>query len=151
MENKDRYIEFLISENHKNQSEIWYKAYNITREKTELYYGFLISLLNLIEETYLGPDVLDDEDDIKNHFTWCFDKVTSNFEKERIFIKNRGNHYEYLWLFFHEAFYITQSEGNTTRIREYFYKLFDYNYNKSRAELDMLTDIYKLFEQNLKK
>ena len=151
MKNRDGYIEFLTSESYKNQAEIWYKAYNITREKTELYYDFLVSLLDLIEETFLGSDVLQSQEDIKNHFTWCFDKVISNFEKERIEIKNRGHHYEYLWLFFEEAYYQTQIEGGITRIREYFYKLFDFNYRKSRSELDMLTDLYKLFEQNLKK
>jgi hypothetical protein len=151
MENRKGYIEFLTSESYKNQAEIWYKAYNITREKTELYYDFLVSLLNIIEETYLGPDVLKDTEDIQNHFTWCFEKVTSNFKKEKIHIKNQGNHYEYLWLFFHEAFYLSETEDNMNLIREYFYKLFDYNYTKSRAELDMLTDLYKLFEQNLKK
>jgi len=31
MKNKDGYIEFLTSESYKNQAEIWYKAYNITR------------------------------------------------------------------------------------------------------------------------
>jgi hypothetical protein len=151
MKNKDGYIEFLTSESYKNQAEIWYKAYNITREKTELYYDFLVSLLNLIEETYLGPDVMETQEDIQNHFTWCFDKVIVNFEKEKIYIKNRGHHYEYLWLFFHEAFYITHIEGDIIRIHEYFFKLFDFNYRKTRSELDMLTDLYKLLEQNLKK
>ncbi len=151
MKNRDGYIEFLTSESYKNQTEIWYKAYNITREKTELYYDFLVSLLDLIEETFLGPDVLQSQEDIKNHFTWCFDKVINNFKKESIEIKSRGNHYEYLWLFFQEAFYQTHIDGDITRIREYFYKLFDFSYKKSRSELDMLTDLYKLFEQNLKK
>jgi hypothetical protein len=151
MKNRDGYIEFLTSDSYKNQTEIWYKAYNITREKTELYYDFLVSLLDLIEETFLGPDVLQSQEDIKNHFTWCFDKVINNFKKESIEIKSRGNHYEYLWLFFQEAFYQTHIDGDITRIREYFYKLFDFSYKKSRSELDMLTDLYKLFEQNLKK
>jgi hypothetical protein len=151
MKNKDGYIEFLTSESYKNQAEIWYKAYNITREKTELYYDFLISLLDLIEETFLGSDVMQSEQDIKNHFTWCFDKVVDNFKKESIEFKDRGNHFEYLWLFFQEAFYETHIDGDIIRIREYFYKLFDFNYKKTRSELDMLTDLYKLFEQNLKK
>jgi hypothetical protein len=151
MENTEGYIEFVTSESNKNQLYIWYKAYNITLEKTELYYDFLISLLDIIEETYLGNDVLLSQQDIQNHFTWCFDKLITNFQKENIIFKERGPHYEYLWLFFYEAFYITDSEGGIIRIREYFYKLFNFNYRKTRSELDMLTEFYKMLDQNLKK
>ena len=70
---------------------------------------------------------------------------------ENIEFKERGSHYEYLWLFFYEAFYITDSEGGIIRIREYFYKLFNFTYKKTRSELDMLTEIYKMLDQNLKK
>jgi len=151
MENREGYIEFLTSESNKNQIDIWYKAYNITLEKTELYYDFLIGLLDLNETTYLGGDVLNTQENIKNHFDWCFQKIITNFTKEGIEFKERGPHYEYLWLFFYEAFYINDLEGNINRIREYFYKLFTFNYKKTRSELDMLTELYKLLDQNLKK
>ena len=151
MGNKESYLEFVSSDSYKHQIDIWYKAYNISREKTELFYDFLLSLYNLIEETYLGTDVLQMEEDQKNHFTWCWDKVTSNFDNEKIFFKNRGNHYEYLWNFFLEAYYFTKLEDGKVRISDYFYKLFSFRHKKSRSELDMLAEIYKLFDQNLKK
>ena len=93
MENREGYIEFLTSESNKNQIDIWYKAYNITLEKTELYYDFLIGLLDIIENTYLGADVLNTQENIKNHFDWCFQKVITNFTKEGIEFKERGPHY----------------------------------------------------------
>lgn len=151
MENKESYLEFVSSESYKFQIDVWYKAYNISREKTNLFYDFLVSLFDLIEETYLGVDVLQMEEDQKNHFIWCWDKTIENFKKEKIFFKERGNHYEYLWNFFLEAYYYTKIEGVTIRISEYFYKLFSFEHRKSRSELDMLTEIYKMFEQNLKK
>ena len=151
MENKESYLEFVSSESYKQQIDIWHKAYNISREKTNLFYDFLVSLFDLIEETYLGVDVLQMEEDQKNHFIWCWDKTIENFKKEKIFFKERGNHYEYLWNFFLEAYYYTKIEGVTIRISEYFYKLFSFEHRKSRSELDMLTEIYKMFEQNLKK
>ena len=151
MENKESYLEFVSSESYKFQIDVWYKAYNISREKTNLFYDFLVSLFDLIEETYLGVDVLQMEEDQKNHFIWCWDKTIENFNKEKIYFKERGNHYEYLWNFFLEAYYYTKIEGVTIRISEYFYKLFSFEHRKSRSELDMLTEIYKMFEQNLKK
>jgi len=151
MENRESYLEFISSENYKHQIDIWYKAYNISREKIELFHDFLISLYNLVDETYLGSDVVELEEDQKNHFTWCWDKTIDNFSKEKIYFKDRGSYYEYFWNFFLEAYYFQKLEDKTVRINEYFTKLFNFKYRKTRSELDMLTEIYKLFDQNLKK
>lgn len=151
MENKENILELGSSENYKHQIDIWYRTYNISREKTELFYDFLISLHNLIDETYMGPDVTLLEEEQKFHFTWCWDKTLENFGKEKILFKERGIAYEYLWNFFLEAYYINHANGEKVRIGEYFYRLFDFKHKKSRSELDMLTEIYKLLEQNLKK
>ena len=151
MENKEEYIEYLISESYKHQIDVWHKAYNRSREKIELFYHFLNSLYDLIDETYLGPDALKYENDQKNHFTWCWDKTIENFNKEKIYFKERGSHYEYFWNFFLEAFYINYLENNPIKISEYFNKLFDFKYIKTRSELDILSELYKLLNQNLKK
>ena len=151
MENKEGYLEFVHSDSYKHQIDIWYRAYNISREKTELFYDFLSSLYDLIENTYLGGDVLNLEDDQRNHFTWCWDKTINNFNREKIYFKERGGSYDYFWNFFLEAYYFTKLDDDKTRIPEYLRKLFDFKHKKSRSELDMLTEIYKLLDQNLKK
>lgn len=149
MGNKRSYLEFIASEDFKNQAEVWYKAYNITRERTELFYDFVLSLYELVESTYMGPELLSAQVDQKNHFNWCWDKLISDLEKESIFLRERGEHHDYFWLFFQEAFYI--NDINSFRIKEYFHKLFTFDYKKTRSELDILTEMYKLLEQNLKK
>jgi hypothetical protein len=149
MGNKRSYLEFIASEDFKNQVEVWYKAYNITRERTELFYDFVLSLYELVESTYMGPELLSAQVDQKNHFNWCWDKLISDLEKESIFLRERGEHHDYFWLFFQEAFYI--NDINSFRIKEYFHKLFTFDYKKTRSELDILTEMYKLLEQNLKK
>lgn len=151
MENKEGYLEFIFSESYKNQIDVWYRAYNISREKTELFHDFLLSLHELINSTYLGPDVLETEEDQKGHFTWCWNKTIDNFSKERIYFKEKGQHKDYFTNFYIEAFYISNLEGISTKIPEYLNKLFDFKHKKSRSELDMLTEIYKMLDQNLKK
>ena len=151
MENKQDFAENVTSDNYSHQIDIWCRTYNISRERTELFYDFLISLYDLIEETYLGPDVLFYENDQRGHFTWCWDKIIESFNKEKIYFKPRGNHYEYFWNFFLEAYYFVQMDGDKLKIEEYFFKLFDLKYRKSRSELDIVTEIYKMLEQNLKK
>jgi hypothetical protein len=151
MEKRESYLQLIHSDSYKHQIDIWYKAHNISREKTELFYDFLVSLHELIEQTFLGEDVIKTEDIQRNHFTWCWDKTIENFNKEKIYFKERGNHYEYFWNFFLEAYYYIQLDGNQVRIYEYFYKLFDFKHKKSRSELDILTEIYKLLDLNLRK
>jgi hypothetical protein len=151
MEKREEYTEFDITEKYKHQIDIWYRTYSINRDKIILFYDFLSSLHTLIDETFLGVDVLYKEFDQRGHFDWCWNKIIENFNKERIFFKDKGNHYEYFWNFFFEAYYLSKIDEKETRISEYFYKLFDFRYVKSRSELDILTEVYKLFEQNLKK
>ena len=151
MEHRESYLELLSADSYKHQIDIWYRTYNISYEKTLLYYDFVTSLYALVEETYLGSDILVLEVDQKNHFNWCWDKTISNFEKEKISFKERDNCYHYFLNFFLEAYYYAKAENQEVRISEYFYRLFDFTHKKTRSELDMLTDVYKIFDQNLKK
>lgn len=151
MENREGYLDFITSESYKHQIDVWYRAYNISREKIELFYDFLKSLHELIDSTYLGSDVLFMDNDMKGHFTWCWDKTINNFNNENIHFKERGDHYEYFWELFLEAYYYVNLNGENVKITEYFNKLFDFKHKKSRSELDILTQLYKLFNQNLKK
>lgn len=151
MENREGYLEFVSSESYKHQLDVWYKTYNISIEKTQLFFDFTSTLHQIIDSTFLGIDVIYTEIDQKNHFTWCWDKLLDNFSKEKISFKERGTCYEYFWNFYLEAFYFPKMEDRIVRIDEYFYKLFSFTHRKTRSELDMLTEVYKMLEQNLKK
>jgi hypothetical protein len=102
-----------------------------------------------MDRTYLGVDIMDEELNQKGHFTWCWDKTINNFKKERIVFKERGIHYEYFWTFFMETFYHAQMDGEETKLKEYLFKLFNYKHKKTRPELGVLTEIYKILEKNL--
>ena len=87
MENKEGYLEFVHSESYKNQIDVWYRAYNISREKTELFYDFLMSLYNLLQETYLGPEVFELEEDQKTILHGVGIKPLKISIKKRYFLK----------------------------------------------------------------
>lgn len=146
--NKDSNI---LSDNYNLQLEIWQKAYNISHEKILLFHDFLFTLYRIIEQTYLGSDVMKNEKDQKNHFLWCWNKTIHLFSLEKIFFKGNGIHFEYFWNFFHEAFYYNNLNNITIKINEYFKIIFDFKHKKTRAELDVLTELYKLLNESLKK
>jgi hypothetical protein len=151
MENKETYIEFISGEAYKLQIDIWAKTYNISREKIILFHDFLISLYDIVENTYLGPEFIHTDEQQKQHFTWCWNKTIESFNKEKIFFKENGSCYEYFWNFFLEAYYYNMLENRESKIKDYFNMLFEFSVRKSRSELDILTEIYKLFDSNLKK
>jgi hypothetical protein len=136
------------TDKYRHQIDVWYRAHNIHREKIELFYDFLSSLYDLIDNTFLGVDVIYTDIDQKNHFNWCWNKLIKDFHKEKIFFKENGVHHDYLWNFYREAYYISKIEENIPRINEYFFKLFDFKHKKTRSELDILSEIYKLLDQN---
>lgn len=148
--NEERY-ENIIPDNYKYQIDIWFKAYNISIEKLTLFYDFQISLFQIVEETYLGNDIMVLQKHQREHFTWCWNKVITNFSKEKIFFKNHDLLFEYFWNFYYEAYYLNQLNNVKIRILEYFKILFDFNHIKTRSEIDVLTELYKLMNETLKK
>ena len=48
-----------------------------------------------------------------------------------------------------ETFYHAQMDGEETKLKEYLFKLFNYKDKKTRPELGVLTEIYKILEKNL--
>lgn len=150
MENKDGTIKSILNkQDFGYQTDVWYRAYNITTEKIELFHDFIHSVYTLIDQTYLGSDVIITEEDQKNHFTWCWDKTIDNLSKEKINLNKRGIHYEYFGDFFLESFYYLKMDNEEVKLTEYIFKLFNSNHKKTRSELGILTEIYKLLEKNL--
>ena len=142
----------LTLEEYRERINLWYSANNIIREKSELYYDFVTSLLKLIDETYLGSDVISTQDDMVNHFMWCFNKIRANFEYERInFIPVSTPAYDYLWYFLYKGYYTSELDDKRDVLLEYFKYLFDHNMVKTPPELESFKDFYKIFDQNLKK
>jgi hypothetical protein len=139
------------TEKFKKKLEIWIKTYNINFEKLKLYRDFSLMLFDLIEETYLGVDVMEDETDQENHFKWCWGRVVKNFTKEKIYFKEFGDHYQYYLLFFLEAYYMSKLNNKEYKIPEYLETLFDLTTIKSNSELDLIVEVYKILDNNLKK
>ena len=53
--------------------------------QNEFIKDFLFFLLDKIEKTYLGDEIMKTENK-REHFEWCMDEAVSNFKKEEIYI-----------------------------------------------------------------
>lgn len=140
----------------KDDVEIWFNANNMIPEKMELYCDFTISLIDLMNKTYLGFNSSNDEtkiimtsEDNTNHFKWCWLKTIDNFKKENIKFEIEGDHYDYFISFFKDIFYEEQNQSIRESLSSFFKELFDIEKTFTKADVDLLTDLYKTMEKNL--
>jgi len=132
--------------------EISFKVHNIIPEKTELYHEILISLFDILFHTYLGKEIINTEKKSREHFEWCWKKNISNFNKEKIFFNEEKEILDYFTQFALESFYdedLDKIEELQTKIKWFWSKCFDYGSTRTRSELDILVEVYKLFEKSL--
>lgn len=126
---------------------VLYDAHGIKHEKCELYSDFILSLINLIFDTYLGDDITSQVDQ-KNHFKWCWNKNVENFKLEGVHVDN-PKLYKYFYDFMFQVFYSVPKSGYE-KVNENILKLWkyilDYNNNKSKSDVDTLIEVYELFE-----
>lgn len=122
---------------------------NITTEKVELFRDFSISLSYLIEDTYLGDDVVLYQDDQINHFNWCWKKNLDNFKKENIFFQEKGEHYYYFLAYFMDIYY-----GNGNKTKSLFTKIINFwddvmsiEITKTKSEHDLFFEVYKTLDK----
>ena len=126
---------------------LWFKANNIQTENSELFFDFIYYL---VDNTYLGADVIKEEKDKINHFNWCWNKVIEDFNKENIKFNIAGDHHDYFWHFFEESFYREDSPFDIKKVDGFFTSLFKFGRRKTKSELDIYTEIYKLLYSNIK-
>ena len=152
-----RFFDWLAKPMDREDITAWYLANNITTELSELFRDFCLSFLNLIKETYLGDDNSDSatkvgmtEKQKKEHFHWCWKKTVENFNKENIKFNFNQDDSTYFESFFFELFYNQTDINVKMTIDDFFLQLFDIKKNKSKADLEVFTDIYKALERSLK-
>ena len=108
----DNFFKYISKPMSQEDVDIWFRINNIIPEKLELFSDFSHSLNIILNDTYLGENDQSNEtkisltqEDKKNHFDWCWNKLIDNFSKENIFFQNEGGHYEYFKAFFDDIFY----------------------------------------------
>lgn len=125
------------------ETELIYTSNNIVFERSELYLDFLLTLDDLIETTYLGHDMMDEENRI-NHYNWCWNKSCYLLNTNKIDFTYNDNGYVYLLDSYLESFY--DDKKTTIHLKYFWVNLFNYSIKKSRPEIDAYIRIYKILE-----
>ena len=156
--NMGRFFDWLAKPMSQDDITAWYLANNITPELTELFRDFCISFLNLLSDTYLGDDFSESKEtkigmtitQKKEHFKWCWDKTVENFQKENISFNFNEQDSEFFDGFFFEVFYNQKEFKIKEAMNDFFKQIFDYQHKKTKSDIEIFTDIYKVLERSLK-
>ena len=102
----------------------------------------------LIVDTYLGDEYIINENQKLEHYNWCFKTVIENFKKEKIIFDNVNDLKDYFFFFYDELFYKDKDKNiekidNLPELSFKFYRL------KSRSDMDIMIELYRLFEKSL--
>lgn len=150
----ENFFNWITNPMPKDEIVIWFKANNMIYEKIELHGDIFKSLYYIIIDTYLGDS--ENETNIhlsieekKSHFEWCWKKMIDNFKKENININLEGDHKEYLESFFMDSFYNQKDNHVKNSIEKFITLIFDVDGEFTKADLEMLTDFYKILEKSM--
>src|ERR1035438_3726795 len=127
--NTTNQLSYIKSPMSKEGVSVLYSAHNIKFERCELYGDFVLSLMTLIFNTYMGDEITDSTQQI-NHFKWCWDKNQKNFLAEGLLFDNQKL-YNYFLEFMFEVYYplthkIDSGDANNNIITLWKF-IFDYN------------------------
>jgi len=151
----ENFFKWLSEPIPKDELETYFNMNNINREKIDLFFDILMSLNITISKTYLGDNndqlisVDYSNEDKEKHFDWCWSKTIDSFKKENIFLNKDGDHYKYLKIFYFDIFYNKIDGINHNSIKIFIEELFNIEGLYSKADLQILTEIYKLLDKNL--
>jgi hypothetical protein len=155
--NMGRFFDWLAKTMNNDDIIAWYLANNIIPERTELFRDFCMSFLNLLNETYLGEDEFTNIEtkvgmsleQKKQHFRWCWNKTMENFTKEEIYFVFTEDDSIFFENFFFDVFYSQSMSEHKKSVKTFFEQIFDYKYQKTKADIEIFTDLYKLLERSL--
>jgi hypothetical protein len=136
----------------------WFNVHNMIYEKIELYGDIFKSLNYIITDTYMGDSngdspetkIVMSPDDKKSHFDWCWNRMIQNFQKENITITLDGEHKDYLKSFYMDTFYHQTQKNVKDSVPVFLNEIFNISKPFSKSDLDMITEIYKMMEKNVK-
>ena len=155
MNSMENFFNWMSKPIASDEVTIWFNVHNMNYEKIELIGDFFKSLNTKITDTYFGEESQEtkialNQEDKDSHFEWCWKKVLDDFAKENIIVSPNGEHKNYFKEFFMESFYNQPDKNVKTNIPNFINDVFEIQKVFTKSDLDILTELYKLLDKNIK-
>lgn len=125
--------------------------FSLIRDRVELYKDFSINLSHYILKYYVDRDSLSEDEDIRNHFNWCYNKVCDEFMQENINFSSNKDLREYYFTYYYHQFYT--ADNNESIPIDYYLKfwlnIFDIDKQKNKNIIKILVELYQIFDKSI--
>jgi len=127
------------------------KKYSIVKERVEIYKDFALNLLYYIYYYYLDKQTLSADEDIYNHYSWCYRKVCDEFKEEEIDFSKNEELKEYFFTYYYHQFYrANDNDEISLKYFENFWKnIFEIDKHKNRNSINILIEIYTIYDKSI--
>jgi hypothetical protein len=125
------------------------KKYNIVRDRVEIYRDFAFNLLYYIYHYYLDKETLNADEDIYNHYSWCYRKVCDEFKKEEIDFSKNEKLKEYFFTYYYHQFYRSNDDPPLKYFENFWKSIFEIDKHKNRNTINILIEIYTIYDKSI--
>jgi len=122
----------------------------IIKDRVEIYKDFTINLLSYIMDFYLDSKTLSADDDIRNHYNWCYNKVCDEFKEEGLDFSNNENLRQYFYDFFYHQFYKRENQDIVFAYYEKFWlNIFNIEKQNNKNIMNTMVELYNIFDKSV--
>lgn len=118
----------------------------IVKRRMELYLDFIINITYKIHTSHPGFDCLYDDEDIKNHFNWCYNSVCDDFLKHGVNFKKNKEVKECLYKFFYKKIYSVRKLESITYYLTIWHSIFS---DKNKKNIPIIYTLYENFDKTI--
>lgn len=123
---------------------------NLIKDRVITYHDFTYNLLSYIFEYYLDKETLGKDEDIRNHYMFCYRKTCIDFLEEGIDFNDNSEIIEYFFVYYYNHFYKANPQPPKDFFIKFWEDIFDLNKPKKKNVLNILIELYCLFDESIK-
>ena len=118
----------------------------IVKRRLELYLDFIINITYKIHTSHPGFDCLYEDEDIKNHYNWCYKSICDDFLKHGVDFNNNVEVKKYLYDFFYKNIYTKKKMESLSYYLTIWNSIFN---NKNKNNIPIIYTLYENFDKTL--
>lgn len=131
------------------------KKYIVVKDRVKIYKDFTFNLLYYIQKYYVDRESLSEDEDIHNHFMWCYDKASNDFKNEEIDFSTNDTLKKYFYNYYYHQFYTLDDEkyghdGSLKYFEEFWDNIFEIDNQKNKNVIGVLIELYTIFDTSIK-
>lgn len=122
------------------------KNHIVVKRRLNLYLDFIINITYKIHTTHPGFDCLYEDEDINNHFNWCYKSICEQFMEQNVNFYKNNDIKKMLYDFFYEKLYTVNKINSLSSYLMMWNNIFS---DRSKKNIAMMYSLYENFDKTI--